>query len=634
MIPRYALGNWWSRYFRYTENSYRELLDHFEEEQIPLSVAVIDMDWHLTDVDPKYGTGWTGYTWNKECFPDHKRFLKMLQDRKLAPTLNLHPADGIRAFETMYPKVAEKMDIDPKTEEPVVFDMSDPKYRKAYFEEVIHPYEEDGVAFWWIDWQQGTGSAGDTDPLFLLNHFHYKDQEERGVRPMIFSRYAGPGSHRYPVGFSGDTRSTWRSLAYQPFFTATAANIGYGWGSHDIGGHMLGDKDNERLTRWIQFGVFSPIMRIHSSNRIFFNKEPWKLPEPYHSIIAEFLRMRHRLLPYLYTEARNAHVLDIPMLQPLYYAYPEVREAYEVPNEYIFGSSLMVCAITEPEDQMLRMAAVDAYIPEGRWYDTFTGHIYSGCAKKRKLYRPLTSMPVLLKAGSILPESCEDRTNGTDNPRSLRILFGAGANGGYDVYEDDGISMDFRNGAFVTTHFGMEWNEDSECVLYADGANGDLNLIPEKRSFELCLYGVEPAKENSLNDSCNNAAGQNFSFDNAGGQSISCDNIVGYSDIITISGTKINGFRYDKKMHCLKLILQDIPVAEGFRVTIGGLKAAENDQKTETVELLDCAWTVMEFKDKVFGELMNASSDDEFLKRLSGLAIPEVLKDSIREIFA
>ena len=202
------------------------------------------------------------------------------------------------------------------------------------------------------------------------------------------------------------------------------------------------------------------------------------------------------------------------------------------------------------------------------------------------------------------------------------------------TYEDDGISMDFRNGAFVTTHFGMEWNEDSECVLYADGANGDLNLIPEKRSFELCLYGVEPAKENSQNDSCNNAAGQNFSFDNVGGQSNSCDNIVGYSDIITISGTKINGFRYDKKMHCLKLILQDIPVAEGFRVTIGGLKAAENDQKTETVELLDRAWTVMEFKDKVFGELMNASSDDEFLKRLSGLAIPEVLKDSIREIFA
>ena len=521
----------------------------------------------------------------------------MLQDRKLAPTLNLHPADGIRAFEAMYAQTAEKMGIDPTTEEPVVFDMSDPKYRKAYFEEVIHPYEEDGVAFWWIDWQQGTGDAGDTDPLFLLNHFHYKDQEERGVRPMIFSRYAGPGSHRYPVGFSGDTRSTWRSLAYQPFFTATAANIGYGWWSHDIGGHMLGDKDNERLTRWIQFGVFSPIMRIHSSNSIFFNKEPWKLPEPYHSIIAEFLRMRHRLLPYLYTEARNAHVLDIPMLQPLYYAYPEVREAYEVPNEYIFGSSLIVCAITEPEDQMLRMAAVDAYIPEGRWYDIFTGHIYSGCAKKRKIYRPLTSMPVLLKAGSILPESCEDRTNGTDNPKSLRILFGAGANGGYDMYEDDGISMDFRNGAFVTTHFGMKWNEDSECVLYTESANGDLKLIPEKHSYELYLYGVEPVEN------------------------------------LKIYGTEISEYIYDKKIHCLKLILTEIPVEEGFNIHITGIKLAENDRKAETVELLDRAWTVMEYKDKVFGELMNASSDDEFLKRLSGLAIPELLKDAIREIF-
>ncbi|MBQ3911691.1 MAG: DUF5110 domain-containing protein [Lachnospiraceae bacterium] len=599
MLPRYALGNWWSRYHRYTEQSYTELLDRFAQERIPLSVAVIDMDWHLTDVDSKYGTGWTGYTWDEDCFPDYRRFLKTLKDRKLAPTLNLHPADGIRAYESMYEAAASAMGIDPETEEPVEFDMSDPAFRKVYFEEIMHPYEDDGVAFWWIDWQQGTGRGGSVDPLFLLNHYHYKDQEGRGKRPMIFSRYAGPGSHRYPIGFSGDTRSTWRSLAYQPFFTATAANIGYGWWSHDIGGHMLGDKDNDRLIRWIQFGVFSPIMRLHSSNSLFFNKEPWTLTEPHHAVMAEFMRLRHRLVPYLYTEAAKAHKRDIPMLQPLYYRYPETEEAYDVPNEYVFGDSLIVCAITEKEDKMLRMAAVDAYIPGGRWYDIFTGHIYESEGVRRKLYRTLSSIPVLMGAGGILPESLEDKENGTDNPENMRILFGYGKSGEYTLYEDDGISMSYRDGAFAKTQFTMEYGDDGSCVLTAGAAEGDLSVIPAKRLFELWLYGAEP--------------GEDFAIEG--------------EDIVSKS--------YDREKHIIKLELAEKPVTAARTVRITGIKAAANDKKAETIELLDRAWTVMDYKEKVFWEMVKSEKggDAEFLKRLSGLAVPEALKDAITEIY-
>lgn len=93
---------------------------------------------------------------------------------------------------------------------------------------------------------------------------------------MTFSRYAGPGSHRYPIGFSGDTHITWESLDFQPYFTTTATNIGYGWWSHDIGGHMLGYKDDELTARWTQYGIFSPIMRLHSSCSEFNGKEPWR----------------------------------------------------------------------------------------------------------------------------------------------------------------------------------------------------------------------------------------------------------------------------------------------------------------------------------------------------------------------
>ena len=135
---------------------------------------------------------------------------------------------------------------------------------------------------WWIDWQQGSESRfPGVDPLWLLNHYHFLRSARKEKRPFIFSRYAGPGSHRYPAGFSGDSVTSWNSLRFQPYFTATAANIGYGWWSHDIGGHCAGKKDPELMMRWVQLGVFSPIMRLHSTSNLFNGKEPWKLDEPF-----------------------------------------------------------------------------------------------------------------------------------------------------------------------------------------------------------------------------------------------------------------------------------------------------------------------------------------------------------------
>ena len=107
---------------------------------------------------------------------------------------------------------------------------------------------------------------------------------------MTFSRYAGPGSHRYPVGFSGDTVVTWESLQFQPYFTSTASNIGYGWWSHDIGGHMNGYKDDELEGRWYQLGVFSPINRLHSTKNEFNGKEPWRFKAEVRAAMDDFLR--------------------------------------------------------------------------------------------------------------------------------------------------------------------------------------------------------------------------------------------------------------------------------------------------------------------------------------------------------
>lgn len=498
LIPRYALGNWWSRFYRYTEESYKDVINRFEAENIPLSVAVLDMDWHLVDDVPKeYGSGWTGYTWNRNLFPDPERFLSWLKAHGLAVTLNLHPRDGIRGFEEMYPAVAERMGVSPDSGQTIEFRFADWRFRDAYFEEVIHPYEKMGVDFWWIDWQQGFRMPGSRiDPLWMLNHFHFLDRMKSEKRPMIFSRYAGPGSHRYPIGFSGDTIVTWRSLDFQPNFTKTSSNIGYGWWSHDIGGHMLGVKDDEMLIRWVEFGVFSPIMRLHSSNNPFFVKEPWNLPEPYRTVMSQFLRLRHKLIPYLYTMNAQQSNEGKPLIRPLYYDYPNDERAYSVQNGYSFGSELLVFPITRKADPELRMAAADAYIPKGKWVDLLTGKIYEGDLR-RKLYRSLETIPVLLKDGGIVPMADLSDSNGVANPDSFDLYIGCGKEGTFNLYEDDGMTQKYREGHFVTTTFTVKPEiKDQENVvrIRIAPAEGDLSLIPSQRRYRIHLMGVQQAE--------------------------------------------------------------------------------------------------------------------------------------------
>ena len=351
LIPRYALGNWWSRYYAYTQEEYLSLMKRFRQEGIPITVATVDMDWHWVDIKKQFGKeavrfdpqrvnkryiieyaftpGWTGYSWNTELFPDYRAFLKALNDSGHKVTLNLHPAAGVQCFEDMYEDFAQFMGIDTTDKQPIGFDLSDPQFMEGYFKFCHHRYEEEGVAFWWIDWQQGkhSGVKG-LDPLWALNHYHTLDNARGGKRGLILSRFAEAGSHRYPLGFSGDTVMCWESLDFQPYFTATASNIGYSWWSHDIGGHMLGYNDDELYVRWVQYGVFSPIMRLHSSNNDFMGKEPWRYSAEAGRLATEALRLRHRLLPYLYTMNYRTHTEGRALIEPLYYHYPEKEDAY------------------------------------------------------------------------------------------------------------------------------------------------------------------------------------------------------------------------------------------------------------------------------------------------------------------
>ena len=423
VLPRWALGNWWSRYHPYTADEYLALMDRFAAERIPFSVAVLDMDWHpVADVDPAYGSGWTGYSWNRSLFPDPSEFLAALRSHGLRTTLNVHPADGVRAFEDAYADVARALGRDPSTGDPIPFDITDPDFLTAYFDQLHHPREDEGVDFWWLDWQSGPYSrVAGIDPLWMLNHFHFLDSARDGRRGLTFSRYAGPGSHRYPVGFSGDTVVSWKSLDFQSEFTATASNIGYGWWSHDVGGHMFGYKDDELATRWVQLGVFSPILRLHSTLDPFNSKEPWRFPPAARTAMADALRFRHRLLPYLDTMNHRAASEGAPLVQPMYWAYPERPEAYRLRNQFTFGTQLLVAPITSPAEKSTLLGGTTAWLPAGHWVDLFTGLRYAG-GREITLHRNGSSIPVLAPAGAIIPlDAAAQPGNGAGLPAALEI---------------------------------------------------------------------------------------------------------------------------------------------------------------------------------------------------------------------
>ncbi|KAL1892384.1 hypothetical protein Sste5346_007122 [Sporothrix stenoceras] len=434
-IPRWALGNWWSRFHRYSAASYLELMDRFGEEKIPLSVAVIDMDWHLVDDERVPHAGWTGYTWDRTLFPDPVAFAKELHNRHLKTTLNDHPHLGVHHHEESYKKMAEALGRDPSTKLPIAFDLTDPKFMDAWLNVLHRDLEKQGCDFWWIDWQQGALSrVPGLDPLWLLNHFHFLDNQQQSTddHGLIFSRFAGPGSHRYPVGFSGDSITTWASLQFQPEFTATAANVGYGWWSHDIGGHMHGYRDDELATRWLQFGVFSPVMRLHASNSPWSSKEPWLFRPEFSTVMRRAMQLRHRLVPYVYASAGDG----LPLVQPMYWSHPTRDEAYAYPNQYMFGPALIVSPVVDKRDARTGRAKTRVWLPPQRHVDLFTGTVYDGDCEL-DMYRTINTVPVLAPEGAIVPLDGDlTPANGCHNPTSLEVLVVIGHDGHFCLVED------------------------------------------------------------------------------------------------------------------------------------------------------------------------------------------------------
>ena len=531
--PRFTLGYWFSRYWAYSDREIEEIIDTFDEFGVPIDVMVVDMDWHLE--------GWTGYTWDRRYFPDPDEFLAELHRRGCKVTLNLHPAKGVGRHEAQFPAMAAAMGVDPAKCDRIELDLVDQRYVKNYFELLHHPEERRGIDFWWMDWQQGqkTRLKG-LDPLPWLNHLHWEDMQKRGRRPLIFSRYGGPGSGRYAVGFSGDTYSNWESLAYQPYFTATAANILYGYWSHDIGGHMPGKIEPELYLRWVQFGAYSPVLRTHTTKNFESERRFFAYPQPYASLMAAVTRRRYELVPYIYSENRRAFETGISLCRGLYYDYPEEDNAYKFKNEYFFGGEMIVNPVTVPVSDTDGLARVASFLPPGgRWFDTVRGELVDGGQVIRRGYA-IDEMPVFVREGAIIP-GCVGvrRLNDACFPTLLVEVY-PGEAGEYRLYEDDGISADYpeRFAEIRLAHF----REGAKRVVEVRRSRGDYPGFLTKRAVEFRIHAVMPPRRVRLD-------GRELGFD------------------YRLAATG-EGWRYDGVTFTLVIRAAEIDVVAGARLEI------------------------------------------------------------------
>ena len=488
MLPRWALGNWWSRFWAYSQDELIDLMEDFKRHEIPLGVCIIDMDWHITQTGNR-SSGWTGYSWNRDLFPDPVGLLRILHQQDLYVALNLHPAEGIHPHEAKYPEMASRLGIDPASGEPVAFDIANPEFVNAYFDLLHHPEEEKGIDFWWMDWQQGTASrVKGLDPLWWLNHLHFYDLGRDGKkRSFVFSRWGGFGNHRYPIGFSGDTVVSWESLAFQPYFTAAAANVNYGWWSHDIGGHMRGVEDGELYARWVQYGVFSPILRLHSTKNRFQERRPWGYDAEIFRVARDAMQLRHAIVPYLYSMGWRYRRDAVPPILPMYYEFPETEAAYHCPNQYLFGSELIAAPFTSPRQADTTLSRQVVWLPGGAWFGFSDGQFYPN--GWHSLYGGLDEIPLFARAGAIVPLAARSPENGLPNPEHMDIFIFPGTDGHFDLYEDDGTSNAYLDGEYVSTPFSQSFNE-TRLEFEIKPALGRVDLTAAQREYRLYFRGV------------------------------------------------------------------------------------------------------------------------------------------------
>ncbi len=369
----------------------------------------------------------------------------------------------------------------------IYFDLSNQQQAAVFMRDLHKPLMQQGVDAWWVDGGSGAvDMPGLNKQLWTNKVFFDYTQRESGQRGFILGRYGDWGSERYPAFFTGDTYSEWPVLAYEIAFTARGGNVLVPYISHDIGGFHGTKIDFDLYARWIEFGTFSPLLRMHSAHenpREGNLRMPWVYGSRGVALMKKYFTLRTQLIPFLYTLAWQAHTESMPLLRPLYLQYPNLEEAYRHSHEYLVGEDMLVAPVLDPSGNR------KVYLPPGRWIDFFSGRRYDGGGSFTAHYA-VDQTPVFVRDGAIITEQAvSDFSDAKPLDSVILNVYGSGA-GRFELYEDDGNSLAYLKGQYALTAMSYEMGGDGLHHLLIGPTEGAYAGEVRSRSYEIRIHGA------------------------------------------------------------------------------------------------------------------------------------------------
>ena len=495
--PRWAFGLLQSKFGYRSWDEVHAAAAAYRERGIPCDAIILDLYW-FGGVPHFGGARRIGsLEWDASAFPDAARHIAALRERGFRTVLIEEPYvdEALPVFgdAAAAGHLAENSDGTPAIMDKWwgrggLVDMTSPATREWWWSR-HRGLLDDGVAGWWADLGEpdsfdpaaryhGGASHADVHNRYALDWARALHEGARRDRPgeRIFqltrSGYAGIQRHGAAL-WSNDVMTAFEWLAPQ---LAAGVNLGLSgvpyWGT-DVGGFIGPVASDELYVRWFQFGAFTPVFRTHGQDR---PTAPFEFPERVERICARYARLRYRLLPYIYTAAREAYDTGMPLMRALASEFRDDRAAADIGAQYLFGPSLMVAPVLEPGSER------NVYLPAGEWVDFWTNDVYTGPTWLRRWPAPLDTLPLFVRRGAVIPMGPDVAWTGERplDPLTLRAYPGREASVA-TLYEDDGESAGYETGASATTEVRVVPASDGVTVTIGAAA-GTFEGMPYERN--------------------------------------------------------------------------------------------------------------------------------------------------------
>lgn len=477
LYQRWIYGSHQSRWGYYTQDEVLDIADKFRELDIPCDVIHMDID-HMN--------GYRVFTFDDKKFPDVKGLSDKLADRGVKLISIIDP--GVKKDEDYF-MYKEGMEMDA-----FAHDTDGSVYENAVWPgtSVFPDFTKERVRSWWGDktkillehgirgiWNDMNEPASFNGPLpddvqfeygahekvhNIYGHFMAKatyeglEKNDGGKRPFVLTRAAYAGSQKYCGGWTGDNHSIWAHIALSLEQVCNLSVSGLAMCGSDIGG-FGSDTTPELLVRFYEAAVFVPFFRNHSAMGTR-RQEPWQFDETTIDAVRKTVKLRYRFIPYIYDLAHECEKTGAPIVRPLVYEYPVDKHVRNISDEYMLGSFVLVAPVIAPGKE-----AREVYLPDGDWYDYYTGEKYSG-GRYILADAPLDKVPVFIKAGAIIPVADGEIRSTEDITEDKISILTYPGKGSFVHYQDDNETFAYRDGAYNAVEYTLDGDKLEKRVLH------------------------------------------------------------------------------------------------------------------------------------------------------------------------